>query len=230
MPDYLFYDLHIHTYYSSCSTLKPKDILKLAYKKNLDGIAVVDHNTWNGSREVYKLNKKLSKNYKKDFEVVIGSEIETQFGHMIVYYQNEPISTYDCFELIDKAKEQDALVSIPHPFRTLKRLSFRHEIKSLNVNAIEGLNGRTTPLHNKQALNVAKSLNIAAIGGSDAHFKLEIGNIATKFKHNLRHAILHQKTIPVALNKHYIINGSVGSMMSLINKAKLKILKNRIKV
>ena len=58
------YDLHMHTYHSKCSNLKPKTILKLAKKNKLDGIAITDHHEIKGAIEVKNLNK------NKDFEVM----------------------------------------------------------------------------------------------------------------------------------------------------------------
>jgi len=39
------YDLHIHSKYSHDSLLSPDNILKVARKRGLGGIAVTDHNT-----------------------------------------------------------------------------------------------------------------------------------------------------------------------------------------
>ena len=63
------YDLHIHTNYSKCSNLKPREILKMAKKRGLDGIAVADHDTMKGGIAVFKENK------NKNLEVIKGEEI-----------------------------------------------------------------------------------------------------------------------------------------------------------
>ena len=72
------YDLHMHTYRSKCSNLRPDVILKLAKKKGLDGIAITDHHEIRGALEVKKLNK------DKDFEVIVGEEISTNYGDVLV--------------------------------------------------------------------------------------------------------------------------------------------------
>ena len=47
-------DLHIHSKYSYDGILEPKDIVKIAIKKGLDGIAITDHNTVKGALEAKK--------------------------------------------------------------------------------------------------------------------------------------------------------------------------------
>lgn len=44
------FDLHIHSGYSFDSLLDPKRIIKKAIKKNLNGIAITDHNTILGGK------------------------------------------------------------------------------------------------------------------------------------------------------------------------------------
>ena len=42
-------DLHIHSQYSEDATGSPKDIIKILKKKGLQGMAITDHNTIEGS-------------------------------------------------------------------------------------------------------------------------------------------------------------------------------------
>ena len=85
------YDLHNHTYYSKCSNLKPEILIKAAKKKGMDGIAVTDHNTMKGALEARKLNK------DKDFEVILGEEIGTNFGDVIGLYLKKEIKSKEFF-------------------------------------------------------------------------------------------------------------------------------------
>ena len=81
------YDLHIHTYNSACSILKPNTILKIAKRVGLDGIAVADHNTIKGGLEVSKANK------DKNFEVIPSIEVNTDRGHVLGLYVNKEIKS-----------------------------------------------------------------------------------------------------------------------------------------
>ena len=48
-------DLHVHSKYSCDSYLEPKIIIKIIKKRNLDGVAITDHNSLKGSNEAKKL-------------------------------------------------------------------------------------------------------------------------------------------------------------------------------
>jgi len=188
------YDLHNHTYYSKCSNLKPEILLKVAKKKGLNGIAVTDHNTTKGALAVKKLNK------DKNFEVIIGEEVDTNFGDVLTYYLNKEIKTHDFFTLVDEVKRQNGLISIPHPFRVSinPKLKFSYPIEKIKnkINAIECFNARMLPGNNEKAQKLAKKLNIPGTGGSDAHFKLDIARAYTIFDDNLtlRKALKQNKT------------------------------------
>jgi predicted metal-dependent phosphoesterase TrpH len=187
------YDLHNHTHYSSCSNLKPEILLKVVKKKGMNGIAVTDHNTIKGALKVKGINK------DKDFEVIIGEEIDTNYGDILTYYLQKEIKTKDFFTLVDEVRKQDALISIPHPFRSSinPKLMFRYPIDKIRdkIDAIECFNARMLlPQNNRKAQQLAKRLNIAGTGGSDAHFRFDIGRAYTLFDGDLRSAIKLKKT------------------------------------
>ncbi len=186
------YDLHMHTHYSKCSNLKPEIILKLAKKHKLDGIAITDHHEIKGALEVKKLNK------DKNFEVIIGEEISTNYGDVLVYYLNKKIYAIDFYEVVDEAKKQSALITIAHPFRTtlIHNHKFQLPIDKIKnkIDAIECFNARTLPGDNKKANAIADKLSIAKTAGSDSHFFFEIGTACTIFDNDLREAIKSRKT------------------------------------
>ncbi|MCG8571012.1 MAG: PHP domain-containing protein [Spirochaetes bacterium] len=119
------YDLHTHTMYSRCSNLKPEVLLKLAKKFNLNGIAITDHYTIKGALAVSKLNK------DKDFEVIVGSEIDTPQGSILAYYINKEIKSRNILEILDEIRTQGGLAAIAHPFRLSlhKRHFFSYPLK-----------------------------------------------------------------------------------------------------
>ena len=188
------YDLHNHTYYSKCSNLKPEILLKIAKKKGLNGIAVTDHNTTKGALVEKKLNK------DKNFEVIIGEEVDTNFGDVLTYYLNKEIKIHDFFTLVDEVRKQSGLISIPHPFRMSinPKLKFSCPIAKIKdkIDAVECFNARMLPGSNEKAQKLAKKLNIPGTGGSDAHFELDIGRAYTIFDDNstLRKALKQNKT------------------------------------
>ena len=182
------YDLHVHTYKSSCSNLTPKKILKTAKKKGLNGIGIVDHNTMQGALEVKKANK------NKKFEVVVGAEIKTEKGEVIGFYLNKEIKSRKFNEVIKEIKKQKGLVIIPHPFTYG---IFRRGASKIpkNIDAIEAINGRCFfNSENRKALRFAAKNRIAKTAGSDAHFVSEIGKCYTIFEGSLRKALKQNKT------------------------------------
>jgi predicted metal-dependent phosphoesterase TrpH len=184
------YDLHIHTHYSDCSINKPEDILRIAKKIGLNGIAITDHNSIKGAYEVKKLNK------DKNFEVIIGEEIKTNYGEILALYIQEEIKKGDLFDVIDNIKTQDGIIVIAHPFRQVPWLKFKYPLRELQgkVDGIEVFNSRNIGFSNQKAENAIKGLKFARIGTSDAHIPSDIGNGYTLFNGNLRKAIKTQAT------------------------------------
>ncbi|MGB9749044.1 MAG: PHP domain-containing protein [Candidatus Woesearchaeota archaeon] len=188
----LKYDLHVHTKYSKCSGLKLSTLLKTAKKNGLNGIAITDHNTIRGALALKKLNK------DRNFEVIIGEEIMTNNGELLAYYLKEEIRPGDVFEVIDKIKEQNGLISVAHPYSVYRQRigSFIFKLKG-KIDAVEVFNGRAIlPYENRLAQNAAKLLNVGQTAGSDAHSRIEIGKAYTFFdeKYNLIEAVKKKKT------------------------------------
>ena len=206
------YDLHMHTHYSKCSNLKPQTILKLAKKYDLNGIAITDHHEVKGALEVKKLNK------DKNFEVIIGEEVSTNYGDVLAYYLSKKIATIDFYEVIDEARKQDALISVAHPFRTtlIHDHKFKIQIEKIKnkIDAIECFNARTLPGDNKKANETAEKLNVAKTAGSDSHFFFEIGTACTIFDGDLRTAIRRKRTKVDGTIKF----GAFGGALSYLRK------------
>ncbi|MBI4143395.1 PHP domain-containing protein [Candidatus Woesearchaeota archaeon] len=182
------YDLHMHTHHSRCSSLKPEILLKLAKKHRLDGIAITDHNEVKGAFEVKRLNK------DKNFEVIIGEEVSTNYGDVLVYYLERKIDKIDFYDVVDEARRQNALVAIAHPFRTtlVNDHKFKLPLEKVKneIDAVECFNARMMfPRDNKMVYGIAEKLEIAKTAGSDSHFFFEIGTACTVFDGSLRKAL-----------------------------------------
>jgi predicted metal-dependent phosphoesterase TrpH len=57
--------------------------------------------------------------------------------------------------------------------------------KNYNVDAIEVLNGTSAPYINRKAEELAKSLNLPGVGGSDAHHVSELWTVYTEIQASL---------------------------------------------
>ncbi|MFH1506797.1 MAG: PHP domain-containing protein [archaeon] len=207
------YNIHLHTKYSHCSNNDPKQLLEINKALGFDGMAVTDHNTIKGALEIKKLNK------DKNFEVIVGEEVSTELGHVLVYYVKKEIKPGKAEDIIREAHRQGAICALAHPYNLLtggfaklsKSKTMRGTLSKDNVHkaklfdAIEGLNARCLlDKENKMATKLAKKHKKPIIAGSDGHFTDEIGNAWVEFndKYTLKEAILKNKiTIKGKRNK-----------------------------
>jgi hypothetical protein len=170
------FDLHIHSKYSFDSVLEIKTILETARKRNLAGIAITDHNHLQGSIEASKI-------CPVNLFIICGSEIETEYGEILGLFLKKEIEPGSFLDVINEIKEQGGLVVLPHPFKRNKKIE-QSVIK--NIDAIEGLNGRSSRKLNVQAKKLAMENKLPIIAGSDAHFTCEIGRVRTIIKEDIR--------------------------------------------
>ncbi|NYZ78623.1 PHP domain-containing protein [Candidatus Micrarchaeota archaeon] len=169
-------DMHIHTVYSGDSTCKPSGIAQAAKNRGLDGIAVTDHNTTKGWKEM------LAEGKKKGVAVILGEEIAVEHegrvvGEVLGYFMNEEVERGDVYEVLDAIADQGALAAIPHPFCFYRGMKMNIEELADRVRAVEVFNSAMYfDYYNRKALNFARKHGLAEIGGSDAHAEKEVGN------------------------------------------------------
>ncbi len=162
-------DCHSHTKYSFDAFCRPKGWIRAAKKSWMDAIAVTDHNTAKSWPELKQLSKQF------DFPVIFGEEIKTTSGDIIGLFLNKEIKKGSPLEVIDKIREQDGVVIIPHPFDKYRGFE-NPETVARRVDAIEVFNSRVLKKEeNSQALGFAKKYGLGLSAGSDAHACFEIG-------------------------------------------------------
>ena len=164
-------DFHIHTHYSRCSNMKPKNIVKVALKKGYDIIGIVDHNCIKGGL----ITKSIS---GKKILVIPGEEIMTDCGEVIVFLSDGKYNK-SLLDVCERARNENHFLIAPHPFDFLRANSIKNNlIKIKELDAIEVFNSRVLiNRFNKIAENYAEKNKIPKIVGSDAHFLEEIGNV-----------------------------------------------------
>ncbi|MGD9225574.1 MAG: PHP domain-containing protein [Desulfobacterales bacterium] len=180
-------DLHVHTYPASpCSSATEDDLIQEAKRIGLDAICFTDHNfVWDPER-IRALQK------KHEFLILRGNEITTDQGDMLVFGLDEDIQGIISIEALkQKVMAANGFMIAAHPFRGFLTFDTAHlgmtPQKAMQrslfklVDALEVLNGKVTPKENQFAHQVARSLNLPAIGGSDAHEVFEVGQYATRF-------------------------------------------------
>lgn len=187
-------EFHCHTIKSKDSLTTLADLLEACNRKNIDRIVITDHNTIAGAL--------LARDLAPE-RVIIGEEIMTQDGEILAAFVQEEIPpSLSPMEVITRLREQNAFISISHPFDKLREGHWK--LESLldimpHVDAIEIFNSRNMwPSGNKQAKEFAKKHRLLGTVGSDAHTAYEIGKstiLLQEFKdaNSLKSALLNAR-------------------------------------
>lgn len=165
-------DFHVHTSFSDDCGTSPAQVIEIAKNKDLDGIAVTDHETEEGGLAT------LEANHDPDFLVIPGAEIKTDRGDLVGLFLTHPIRSRKFERVLEEIAEQHGVSVVPHPLRTFRTvedfISTRQQY--LPVDAWEIMNGRYSQRLLKQSVEVFQRLSIPnACSGSDAHLPWEIG-------------------------------------------------------
>jgi predicted metal-dependent phosphoesterase TrpH len=161
-------DLHIHTSYSSDSTIQPKTLVEQLFSHPFIKVAAVtDHDTTRGC----SVTRQLASAYS-DILIIPGVEISTPQGDIIILGTYElPPTPWTVEGVVDFAKAQDYLAVAAHPYR---EYGLGDLAKDSKVDAIEVLNGGSSQTANKLASNLAHTMGVPGVAGSDAHSPAEL--------------------------------------------------------
>ena len=170
-------DSHIHSEYSPDSSSKIDDILDVARKKEIDIIAISDHNTVDGTSEVMK------KTRNTDILAIPSIEISSTLGHILGFGCEENIPReLSPEETIDKIHDLGGIAIIPHPYCFYRHgLLCKSDYKDLKIDAIETKNARFIVGYcNNKAKKLSKIENLPGLGASDAHYWKFVGDCYSK--------------------------------------------------
>lgn len=165
-------DLHVHTKCSGDCLMSVDKIIAACLKKDINCIAVTDHNTVEGA---FLLQKKAP------FQVIIGEEIKTSEGEIIGYFLRDEIkSGLTPEETVAEIKKQGGLVCVPHPFDRLRKSKLSSDALYRiigSVDLLEVFNSRNVyAADNDMALRLAVERGLPITVGSDSHWPGEIGS------------------------------------------------------
>ncbi|HIQ50177.1 MAG TPA: hypothetical protein EYH56_03215 [Nanoarchaeota archaeon] len=172
-------DFHVHSSVSKDSNISPKIIPKIMRNLSYNAVCIADHNSNKGGLIA-------SKYAPKNFIVLIGQEIKTPQGEIIVVGSEKKLFG-NIWEIIDIAEEENLLTILPHPFDFIRKNSACRKLNKKDliklfkkVHAIEAFNSRCIfNIHNSLAKFYAKMFRKSLVAGSDAHTLSELGNAKT---------------------------------------------------
>jgi len=171
--DKILIDLHVHTDISPCGHQSLRDCLQRAQEIGLEVVCITDHFSTEAACELKSLPFKRPK-------VFVGMEYSVREGDFLLFapdkvpYLPPGLSAEEVFSEIHHLK---GLVIWAHPFRWGRIPDERLLEKGL-VDAIEVLNGRTSPVENEKARAFAQAFGLPMVAGSDAHTTDELGSVA----------------------------------------------------
>lgn len=208
-------ELHCHTSYSWDCAVSVKQVIDYAIKKEIDVLAITDHNEINGAFEAQRLAP-------SQLQIIIGEEITTKEGHMIGLFLKEKIEPHQsAAATIAEIKRQGGIVLVPHAFDRLRGgLGYRTllEVKD-QIDFLEVFNARMLfAADNVKALEFAKEHKLASYVGSDSHTPSEYGNAISTIS-----AFATQEEFVVALRKARFTTKLSGIKVYLLSEfVKLK--------
>lgn len=174
--DKFFFDLHIHTTGSYDGRATPHAMCQVARGRDLDGLCITDHDTLTRFESPYE-----------GFLVIPGAEIRVEtdviWADILAIGIQEMVPLgLGLAETIDAIHDAGGLAVVPHPFSTKKDYPALgdaiHSVADL-IDGVEITNPRDH-VDNTRARKVANNLNVAKIGGSDAHSIDDVGKGVTQ--------------------------------------------------
>lgn len=164
-------ELHAHTRFSKDSLVSPARLVEHCKKNGIDRIAITDHNEIQGALE--------AKDHAPD-RVIVGEEIETTQGELIGYFLQERVPPgLQPLAAIERLRNQGAVISVAHPFDTVRSSNWsEEELLAIvpEIDAVEVFNARClSDKPNQRAKDFAEQHGVLATVGSDAHSLWELG-------------------------------------------------------
>ncbi len=180
-------DLHAHSVKSDDGRAKVRNYCQWIRARDIgiDGFVLTEHRQFDFESDYSDLAQEFGQ------VILKGSEVETEYGHVLVFGVTEALTQAFDFgaiglplaEVIAACEANGAVAAPCHPGR--KRVGMSAHIGTLGVPAgvriVEVRNGGSRGEEDVIAQQMAAEQNYLGIGGSDAHIVSHIGRCATRF-------------------------------------------------
>ena len=186
----MYLDLHCHSVSSDDSRATVEQYLKWIQvlrrrEYTVDGIVLTEHRKFDFDLDYSALAEQYG------VVVMKGSELDTRFGHFLVYGMTEALAgdidlgdvRMDPRELIKAAKHHGAIAIPAHPGRAgIGLANYVQQGETFDgLTIAEKLNGGSRPGENELAVELCEQQGYLGTGGSDAHMTSHIGVCLTRF-------------------------------------------------
>ena len=185
-------DLHAHSIKSDDGRAKVQNYCQWIRTKNvpIDGFVLTEHRQFDFESDYSELAE------KNDLVILKGAEVETEYGHVLVFGVTEALTReFDFTDIhlnladVLAACEKHNAVAVPcHPGR--ERVGMWAHIDTHGVpegvRIVETYNGGSRGNEDQVAQQMADEQGYLGIGGSDAHIVSHIGRCATRFPEPIR--------------------------------------------
>lgn len=187
-------DLHLHSEASDDSRAPVEAYLKwLARKRDerpLEGMVLTEHRQFNKAGDYRDLEDKYG------VLILKASEVETDYGHVLVYGVNDDILKRFDFknvrlqaqEVISEVARMGGIAMPCHPGRPTIGLIEHYQTRPPleGVTGVEALNGGSKKGENERVADLITQYGYHAFGGSDSHLVSFVGLCATEFDRDIQ--------------------------------------------
>lgn len=184
-------DLHTHSIKSDDGRAKVENYCQWIRSKEIpiDGFVLTEHRQHDFESDYASLAEKHS------LVILKGSEVETEYGHVLVFGVTESLTQAFDFSSINlilesviETCEAHGAVAVPcHPGRPrVGMFAHTEELGVPNgVKIVEIFNGGSRDNEDQIAIDNAEDLGYQGIGGSDSHIVSHIGRCGTAFTNDI---------------------------------------------
>lgn len=180
-------DLHTHSIKSDDGRAKVENYCQWIKARQIpiDGFVLTEHRQFDFESDYSAL--------AAEYNLVIlkGSEVETEYGHVLVFGVSQALTNCFDFSSIDTplatvlaaAKEHGAIAAPCHPGRPRVGMFAHTEELGIpaDVQIVEIYNGGSRDDEDQIAIDQASIQGYLGIGGSDSHIVSHVGRCATRF-------------------------------------------------
>lgn len=187
----MYLDMHSHSVSSDDSRATVEQYLKwiqVLRKRGhvVDGIVLTEHRKFDYDKDYSALANQYG------VVVLKGSELDTRYGHVLVYGVTEPLTkdidfgnvAMDTRELLKAARQHGAYAVPAHPGRFgIGLTEYIQQGETFDdVHIVERLNGGSRKGENERAWELCDDKGYLGVGGSDAHLTSHICTCLTRFE------------------------------------------------